>query len=177
MVASWRFSRRDVIGIPRPMRGDRWIRPPSPTCAESGTGPATAAWMIRTDRPHICPARPRTLPRGPGRTRSAAGVRKEFIEGRGRLSTLRRAVPHARGHPRAQRFRSGGDSRSFGRCSAVAHSADPTLPHPLSTAKTINTVAGRPPLLAQRPARPVIPIPQMPYHEAPASTTRRAQVV
>ena len=149
------------------MRGDRWIRPPPPTCAESGTGPATAAWMILTDRLHICPARPRTLPRGPGRTRSSAGERNEFMEGRGQLSTLSRAVPHVGDHPRAQRFPAGGDSRSFGGCSAVAHSAYPTLPHPLSTAKTINTVAGRSPLLVQRPAHPVILIPQSPIARRP----------
>ena len=149
------------------MRGDRWIRPPPPTSAKSGTSPATAAWMNRTHRLHICPARPRTLPRGPGRTRGSAGERKEFIEGWGRLSTLSRAVPHVRVHPRAQRFLVGGDSRSFGRCSAVARSADPTLPHPLSTAKPINTVACRLPLLAQRPAHPVILIPLSPIARHP----------
>ena len=53
---------------------------PPPMCAGSGTGSATAAWMIRTDRLHDCPDGSRTLPRGSGRTRGSAEERKDFIE-------------------------------------------------------------------------------------------------
>ena len=83
------------------------------------------------------------------------------------LSPLSRAVPHVRDQPRVQRFPAGGAPRSFGWCSALAHSADPTLPRPPSTAKTMNTVASRPPLLAQRLAHPVSLIPQGPIARRP----------
>ena len=66
----------------------------------------------------------------------------------------------------------------------VTHSASLPLPRRLSTAKTINTVAGRLPLFAQRPAHPVIPIPQGPIarhrHRLPegvrSSESRRGRV-
>ena len=64
-------------------------------------------------------------------------------------------------------FLAGGDPRSFAGCTAVANSADPTLPRPLSTAKTINTVAGQPPPLARRPAHPVALVPQCPVARHP----------
>ena len=131
-------------------------------CAESGTGPATAVWMVRTDRLHNCPSGSRTLPRGLGRTRDRQERARSLLRIGGGLSPLSRAVPHAREQPGVQRFLAGGDPRSFGGCSAVSHSADPTLPRPLSTAKTINTVAGRLPPLAQRPAHPVVLIPRGP---------------
>ena len=117
---------------------------------------------------HNCPAGSQTLPRGPGRKRGSAGERKEFIEDRGVLSPLSRAVPPVTDQPRAQRFPASDEPHGLGVCSAVTRLASLTLPRPLSTDKTINTVAGRLPLLAQRSAHPVIPIPQGPIARHPS---------
>ena len=85
---------------------------------------------------------------------------QEAVEGHGiqrqsSRSSLRTgggAVPHAREQTRVQRFLAGDNPRSLGGCSAVTPEAGLTLYHPLSTARFINTVAGRLPLSAQRPA-------------------------
>ena len=124
--------------------------------------------MIRTDRLYNCPAGSPTLPRGPGRTRGRRERAKISLRIGGGLSPLSRAVPHLTDQPRAQRFPDGDDPHSLGVCSAVTHLAGLTLPRPLSTDKTINTVAGRLPLLAQRSAHPVIPIPQDPIARHPS---------
>ena len=162
MVASWRSSGRDAIGIPRQMRGEYWIWTPPSMCAEGWASTGSDAWMLRTDRLRSCPAGSPALPRGIGRPRGATAERIG-----GGLSPRSRAVPHVRDQPRAQRLLAAGSPLSFRWCSAVAHSADPTLPRPLSTDKTISTFAGRLPLLAQRPAHPVIPIPQDPIARHP----------
>lgn len=71
----------------------------------------------------------------------------------------------------------------IGGYSELIHSAGLPLPRPLSTAKITNTVAGRPPLLAQHPAHPKIPISQgpiarctsrLPNWVRPSVSTRRS---
>ena len=47
MVASWRSSWRDAVGIPRQMRGERWIRPLRQ--CERRSGLSKLSWAV----PHV----------------------------------------------------------------------------------------------------------------------------
>ena len=119
------------------------------------------------DRLRSCPAGSRTLPRGQGRTRRPAAERRSSLRARAGLSPLSGPVPHVRDQPLMQRFPASSDPSGLGRCSKVTHEGGLTLPRPPSTSQTINTVAGRLPLLAQRPAHPEILVSQRPSAKPP----------
>ena len=77
-------------------------------------------------------------------------------------------MPHVSDPPRVQWFPAGGNSSGIGGCSEVTHEAGLTLLRPLSTAKIINTVAGRLPLLVQHPGHPEILISKGPIARHPS---------
>lgn len=124
--------------------------------------------MIRTDRcttARLGREHFQEAPEGNGVRRESA---RSSLRTGGVLSPLSRAVPPVTDQPRAQRFPASDEPHGLGVCSAVTRLASLTLPRPLSTDKTINTVARRLPLLAQRSAHPVIPIPQGPIARHPS---------
>ena len=94
-----------VSGCDQNPRADaRGVLDPAPSVyVRGGRGrTGSAAWMLRTDRLHSCPAGSPTLPRGLGRPRGSTAERMKFIEDRGgAVATQRGCAVRKRSAPSA----------------------------------------------------------------------------